>query len=204
MKLYFTRHGQTEWNVSGRLQGWGNSDLTRNGIESAMKLSNRLKDVSFDFIYSSPLQRALDTTKLIRGDKDTEIRILDDLKEIEFGVWEGMEFNKVKEEYFEEFDIYLNRPHLYKPVDGESFEELYIRVGRALDLILSNEAENILLVSHGVIIKVLTSLIKGIPIEELYKIQVQIGTALNICEYDGEKLQFIVEEDTSHLIRRNK
>ena len=56
------------------------------------------------------------------------------------------------------------------------------------------------MVSHGVTIKILTSIIKEIPLEELYQIPVQVGTALNICEYDGEKLRFIVEEDTSHII----
>ena len=199
MKLYFTRHGQTEWNVSGKLQGWGNSNLTDKGIESAIKLSHRLKDVEFEYIYSSPLERALETAKLIKGNRDIEIRILDDLREIGFGSWEGMKFDIIKERYPDEFDIYLNKPHLYKPVDGESFEEVYRRVESVLNKILSTKTENVLLVTHGVIVKVLTSIIKGIPLKELYKIQVQVGTALNICEYDGDKLEFIAEEDTSHL-----
>ena len=199
MKVYFTRHGQTEWNVRGRLQGWGNSNLTEKGIESARRLGDRLADIDFDFIYSSPLNRALETAKLIRGDRDTEIRIVDDLKEIGFGSWEGMIFDKVREEYGHEYDTYLNRPHLYQPIDGESLLDVYKRVENALDEILSVEAENILIVSHGVTIKVLTSIIKGISIEELYKISVQVGTALNISEYDGNKLKFLVEEDKSHL-----
>ena len=110
-----------------------------------------------------------------------------------------MKFDIIKERYPDEFDIYLNRPHLYKPVDGESFEEVYRRVESVLNKILSTKTENVLLVTHGVIVKVLTSIIKGIPLKELYKIQVQVGTALNICEYDGDKLEFIAEEDTSHL-----
>ena len=199
MKIYLTRHGQTEWNVAGKLQGWGNSDLTEKGIEYAKKLSHRLKDVDFDYIYSSPQQRALETAKLIRGNKDTEIKILKDLREIGFGSWEGMEIKRIKELYSDEFDTYLNRPHLYKPTDGEGFDEVYRRVKNVLDRILSAEADNILIVSHGVTIKILTSIIKEIPLEELYKIPVQLGTALNICEYDGNSLRFLVEEDTSHL-----
>ena len=53
MKIYFTRHGQTEWNVLRKLQGWNNSNLTEKGIEYAMRLAHRLKDVDFDYIYSS-------------------------------------------------------------------------------------------------------------------------------------------------------
>lgn len=199
MNIYFTRHGQTEWNVSRRLQGWENSNLTEEGIERAKRLGKRLEDVDFDLIYSSPLQRALDTAKLIRGERDIGIKSLDDLKEIGFASWEGMEIDAIKEEYTDEYDTYLNRPHLYEPRDGESLMDVYNRVENALDEILSTNAENILIVSHGVTIKVLTSIIKEIPLEELYKIPVQVGTALNICKYEGNKLRFIVEEDTSHL-----
>lgn len=54
MKLYIIRHGQTEWNLAGRLQGWQNSNLTEEGIKNAERLSDRLKDIHFDYIYSSP------------------------------------------------------------------------------------------------------------------------------------------------------
>ncbi|NLY46652.1 MAG: histidine phosphatase family protein [Tissierella sp.] len=200
MKIYLTRHGQTEWNVIGRLQGWNNSNLTEEGIGRAKSLSNRLKDVDFDFIYSSPQQRALDTANIIRGDRDIEIQILDDLREIGFGTWEGMEIKDIQELYTDEYDTYLNRPHLYEPLDGESLLDVYKRAENALNKILSTKAENILVVSHGVTIKILTSIIKGVPLEELYQIPVQVGTALNICEYGDDKLRFIVEEDTSHII----
>jgi broad specificity phosphatase PhoE len=199
MKIYFTRHGQTEWNVLRKLQGWNNSNLTEKGIEYAKLLAHRLKDVDFDYIYSSSQQRALDTAKIIRGNRKSEIICLEELKEIKFGLWEGMELSKVQELYREEYDTYLNRPHQYEPLEGESFSEVYARVERALDKILSTEAENILIVSHGITLKVLTAIIKGIPLEELYKISVQPGTALNICQYDENGFRFIVEGDTSHL-----
>ena len=199
MKIYFTRHGQTEWNVAGKLQGWKNSNLTTKGIESAKKLSQRLKDVDFDLIYSSSQARAVETAELIRGDKDTDIIILDDLREIGFGSWEGMKIDDIKDRYSTEYDTYLNKPHLYKPIEGETLEDIYNRVESALEEILSNDVENVLLVSHGVTLKVLTSIIKDIPIHELSKIPIQRGTALNILEYDGEKLRFLVEEDTSHI-----
>ena len=199
MNIYFTRHGQTEWNVIKKLQGWGNSNLTEEGIERAKRLSHRLKEVDFDFIYSSSQERAIDTAKIIRGDRDIEIKTLDDLREIGFGSWEGMEIKNIQEIYGDEYDTYLNRPHLYDPIDGESLLDVYKRVESALSEILSTKAENVLFVSHGVTIKVLTSIIKGIPLEELYQIPVQTGTALNICEYNGDKLRFIVEGDTSHI-----
>ena len=199
MKIYFTRHGQTEWNVLGKLQGWKNSNLTEKGIADAKSLAERLRDVDFDIIYSSSLKRALETAKILRAGRDLEIKALDDLREIGYGSWAGMEYEKVKELYPEDFDNYINRPHLYKPAEGESYEDLYKRVNRALNKILEDKADNILIVSHGITIRVLIAIIKGIPLEKIHTIPILLGTALNICEYDGNKLKLVVDEDTSHL-----
>ena len=57
MKIYITRHGETKWNIQGRMQGWKNSDLTEKGIENAKKLGKSLKEINFDCIYSSPSGR---------------------------------------------------------------------------------------------------------------------------------------------------
>ena len=65
MKIYITRHSLTTWNEEKRLQGWKNSDLTKQGLEDAKRLGNYLKNQSFDGIYSSPLKRAKETAQLI-------------------------------------------------------------------------------------------------------------------------------------------
>ena len=74
MKLYITRHGETQWNTEKKMQGWQNSDLTGQGIENATRLGERLKDVDFSNIYSSPLGRAMDTANHIKGDRNKRIR----------------------------------------------------------------------------------------------------------------------------------
>ena len=81
MKLYITRHGKTEWNTIGKLQGWLDSPLTDEGIERARKLSTRLEGVDFDHIYSSPQKRALHTAEILNLE-DIEITILDELMEL--------------------------------------------------------------------------------------------------------------------------
>lgn len=91
LKLYITRHGQTEWNIENRLQGWRDSNLTEKGIEDAVNLSERLKDVDFTHIYTSTQKRAIETAKILRRKRDIKIIELDELKEIGFGEWEGIE-----------------------------------------------------------------------------------------------------------------
>lgn len=89
LRIYITRHGETEWNIQKRMQGWKDSNLTRKGEEYAIALGRRLKDVDFNCIYSSSSGRTIHTSELIRGDKDIRIIPDDNLREIHLGEWEG-------------------------------------------------------------------------------------------------------------------
>ena len=201
MKLYITRHGETQWNTQTRLQGWKDSDLTKRGIEDAEALADRLEAIDFDHIYSSTQKRAIHTAEIIKKDRDIDIVELEGLKEIGFGQWEGMPMKDIEDKYGDEFHIFLNKPHLYKPIlDGESYQEILARVKRAINKIVENGGENVLVVSHGVTIKMLTSIIKDIPMEELYTIPISKGTSLNICQVDEGEIEFILEGDTSHIV----
>lgn len=200
LKLYITRHGQTQWNTQRKLQGWKNSDLTQKGILDAEALADRLEDIDFTHIYTSTQRRAVETAEIIKKDRNIDIVQLEELKEIGFGQWEGMPMKEIQDKYKDEFDIYLNQPHLYKPtLNGESYEEIFNRVKEAIKKIIKGGGENVLIVSHGVTIKVLTSIIRDIPIEEIYKVDISRGTALNICEVKEGKIEFVLEGDTSHI-----
>lgn len=113
MKIYLTRHGETDWNQKGLMQGWQNSDLSEKGIENTKKLSESLKHISFDTIYCSPLGRAIETVKLLKGDRDTSIVVKEALKEMGFGIWEGKEHRHVKENYTEQHKNFWELPHIY-------------------------------------------------------------------------------------------
>lgn len=84
LNLYITGHGETEWNIHKRMQGWSDSSLTENGRTNAKALGNRLKEVDISKIYASPSGRTIATAKLIRGDRDTPILLDDHLKEIQW------------------------------------------------------------------------------------------------------------------------
>lgn len=200
MKIYITRHGETEWNKEGKMQGWKNSNLTENGIQNAKRLGYRLKDIDFDCIYCSPLGRTMETAKQIRGYKGTEIVIVDSLKEMGFGKWEGMEHNTIKELYRTEHFNFWNKPHLYNSIEGESFEELFKRVENVLNEIISNPlGENILIVSHAVVIKALYTIIKKSPLEKLWDPPFMHDTSLTVVEVVDNEMKFILEADISHL-----
>ena len=199
MRLYITRHGTTEWNIEKRLQGWGDSPLTEEGINRAVSLGESLADVDFDIIYTSPQKRAMETAKLIMGNKNTKIITHDGLKELRFGIWEGMELDEINEKYPEEYYLYRNRPELYIPIDGESFKGLFNRVESFLEELKAVDYKNVLIVTHGMTIKTLITIIKGLTLDEFSSLPVYTGTALNICEVKGGKFELIVEGDISHI-----
>lgn len=199
MKVYITRHGTTEWNLQRRLQGWQDSNLTKEGIDRAIKLGERLKNIDFDIIYSSPQKRALKTAEFIRGIKTTPIVTHDGLKELGFGIWESMELSVIEKEYPKEYYIYRNNPIDYIPIEGESYSDLFKRVKDFLEEIITIDAENILVVSHGVTIKAIIKIIKELTLEEFSKIPVYTGTSLNIAEINEGKMKLIMENDTSHI-----
>ncbi|NLP13977.1 MAG: histidine phosphatase family protein [Clostridium sp.] len=200
MRIYITRHGETQWNKKGLMQGWKNSDLTEKGIENAKRLGESLKDINFDVIYTSPLGRANETAKCINGNKDTKIVLVESLKEMGFGIWEGMENSKLKELYSEQYNNFWERPHLYKPHEnGESFEELLLRVKTAWNEILKAGGNNILIVTHAVVLKTLYMILKNLDLKDLWNPPFMKDTSLTIVEVIGNKVKIILEADTSHL-----
>ncbi len=199
MKLYFARHGTTKWNDDGRLQGRKDSDLTEEGVYRAIQLRSKLANVNFDFVYSSPQNRALETAKIFRGNKDTKIITHESLSEIGLGIWEGMKISEIERDFPKEYHSYKYNPENYKPLGGESFEELFMRVQLFLDEIKRLDAENIMVITHGVTIKALLAIVKGLSLKEFSSIPVYTGTALNICECSKDKIELLIEGDTSHI-----
>jgi probable phosphoglycerate mutase len=102
LKIYLTRHGKTIWNNEKRIQGWKDSQLIREGISNAKNLKKRFENIDFDYILSSPLKRAYDTAKILKGERTLEILKKDFLKEINMGDWEGKMFSEIEKEYPEE------------------------------------------------------------------------------------------------------
>lgn len=117
-----------------------------------------------------------------------------------FGIWEGMENSKLKELYSEQYNNFWERPHLYKPHEnGESFEELLLRVKTAWNEILKAGGNNILIVTHAVVLKTLYMILKNLDLKDLWNPPFMKDTSLTIVEVIGNKVKIILEADTSHL-----
>ncbi|PKM51019.1 MAG: histidine phosphatase family protein [Firmicutes bacterium HGW-Firmicutes-7] len=205
-KLFLTRHGETIWNTERRMQGHNNSPLSELGIKQANWLFDRLKDENIDVVLSSPLGRALQTADVLISNRAIEIVIVDELKEINLGCWEGCRSEVVERDFPHEYYCFWNEPHNYVPIDGESFEELKKRAKYFLHTILPKYKEkNVLIVAHAVVIKVLLNVIetKG-EISRLWEGTPIFPTSLSTLKVKNDKIQIDCIGDTSHYKEKLK
>lgn len=198
--LYLTRHGETEWNVEKRMQGWQDSPLTEKGRQDAMRLGKRLEEVHLTAIYASTSGRALETARLIRGERLIPIYTEEQLREIHLGDWEGKTHEEIIEMDPIEFDHFWNHPHLYTPRRGERFIDVQHRAFAAIERIVERHPEgNILIVTHGVVLKTVIARFKNTPLKDLWAPPYMYGTSVTIVRVNDGKFELITQGDVSHL-----
>ncbi|SDW15853.1 histidine phosphatase family protein [Paenibacillus sp. CF384] len=198
--IYLTRHGETEWNVDGRLQGHMDSELTELGTSQAGWLGKSLQGVHFDAIYTSASPRAQRTGQIIRGNRNIPLIPNEELKEIYLGAWEGQKFTEIERTFPEEHVAFWNTPHLYQPSnDGESIVQLQERVIPKVKAIeAAHQGGTILIITHAVTLKTIMAYFKGDPLELLWSPPYIHPTSLTKVTIDAEGPHIELHGDVSH------
>ena len=199
MRIYLVRHGETVWNVEKRLQGWKDSPLTENGLRNAERLAERLDGTRIDRIFSSDQKRALTTAQIIAKGRGIPVEVISELRELNFGSWEGMTLFEIEDKYPMEYKTYKRNPDKYTSVGGESIEKLFNRVEHALRRISTCGEESVLVVTHGVTLRAVMAYISGQGMEGFAKTPVFIGTSLTEVELTEREYRIIRTADADHL-----
>jgi len=202
LKIYFVRHGQTEWNVLKKLQGHLNSPLTEIGVEQTELLYEKVKNMDIKKIYTSPQGRAVHTAKILKGEKNIEIIELEEFMEMGFGEVEGLEKEKFKELYPEEFLNLWTDAVKYDPskFSGESFNEVKKRAILGFKKIIKeNENGEIIVVSHGMILKIIFGYISGHGLDKFWSDPVPQNTSITLVTFEDKKLKIKDFSNIDHL-----
>lgn len=204
MDLYITRHGETEWNLEGRLQGRLDSPLTELGVNQARALGLKLRDEGIELIISSPSKRAVKTAEIINEYLNLSIKTDSGLLEMDLGSWQGLNSEEIKETSIENFDFFWNDPSRFNSdmTSGESFEDIISRVSNSLENIIlnyKNKYNKILIIGHGLVLKSIYLYIEKKPLKDFWKGEFMKQTNLNILRVTNNKKYFILKGDTSHL-----
>lgn len=185
VKLFLVRHGKTKWNSEGRYQGSSNTGLTREGILQAKLAAKYLSKVNFSNIYSSPIGRAVETSEIFKKVLKREYMVKENLRELDFGEWEGLKFGEINERYHDSYQNWLKDPYNNPPTGGESLFAVTERALKGIDEILNENPDDsdILVITHGgLIISLLVYWLK-IPPERWSSI-IQSHGAINIVFLD--------------------
>lgn len=187
MLVYLIRHGETDQNKQRRLQGQSDYELNAYGRELAKKTQKALVDIPFDVVFSSPLLRAMETAKIIIGNR--KISLVEDrrLQEISFGEYEGLccgknGYNIPDAEFLNFFDA----PEKYNtPPGGESFAQIIARTGAFWEELIHNPAyqdKTVLLSTHGCALKALLANIRTTEIKDFWGEGVHKNCAVTIVQ----------------------
>lgn len=154
MKLYFVRHGKTEWNLEGRFQGAsGDSPLLESSLEHLELLAEHLAQVPFDKIYTSDLPRAYKTAKIIAKQNSCKEAIdqSEALREWKLGRLEGAKIATMQAIYPQQIDAFRNNLAKFNPdiFDAESVNQTTNRVMEFVKSLKDKPYENVLIVGHG-------------------------------------------------------
>jgi broad specificity phosphatase PhoE len=204
-RFILVRHGQTGWNKDERFRGRADIDLDETGLKQADGVAQRLSEWDISAVYSSPLKRAANTAKCIAERYGLSVVNLDGLNDMDFGEWEGLLVSEVREKQATLFEQWRCSPESFKVPGGESLEDVKRRaVDVVNELALKHEGENVVLVSHRVVCKVLLCHLLGLDNSHFWKIA-QDSTAVNVFEIfeligSGERRATVtLVNDTCHL-----
>jgi len=149
MKVYFARHGETDWNVRHLLQGSSETDLNDNGVEQAHQLGRSLEGTGIVRVYTSQMRRANHTGSIVAEHLGVPCEARPGLQEIGLGDWEGLNWQQVKERWPKEYGEWQRHRRDVRALNGESYDDVLSRMVPAVLKIVSEEQGDVLIVSHG-------------------------------------------------------
>ena len=162
MRLFLVRHGETEWNIQRRMQGWGDSPLTPQGVEHARNHGILLKREGVESIFASDLGRVKSTVSHIQENCEVPVAYHTNLRECSMGLWEGHQIDDIKAQWPKEYDHWRHGDESVSSPEGESLNAVKDRVKKTLQPILSSDHRCIALVTHGGTTRILLELLVSI------------------------------------------
>lgn len=199
-KLFLVRHAEASGNIERKFHGHFDSDITPNGYSQLKLLSKRFSDTDIDICYSSDLQRAKKTALAIVGSRSIPIIEEKNLREINGGDLEDLYWEEVIKNHKDIFEMFKSKPHLISLPNGENITQVQDRIkNKILEIIDENSGRQICIASHGMAIKSFLCFVKGLDLSQMDQLSWCENTAVSIMEFSDNKINLILENDSSHL-----
>mgnify|MGYP001347473781 CR=1 FL=1 len=175
--IYLVRHGETELNKKKVYYGWTDVPLTLHGEAQCQIVKEKLKNIVFQVVITSPLIRTIHSSEIITGLTKDEFKICPELKEINFGKWEKLHYSEIEQTYNEEWLSWAKDWQGFCIPEGESFNLFYKRIKLCFDKIIETyKGKTILIVGHQGALKIIATLILNLKVEEFWTFAFKFGT----------------------------
>ena len=198
-EVILIRHGETEWNLSGRWQGHADSPLSTRGIQQAEALGQRMLKETLDCFYSSDLERARHTSRLVGGPSQWNPEFMESFRERDLGVLEGLTTEEMKVKYPQEYQSFRNDGPEYQVPGGESFRQFYNRCSGALEEVAArNPGKKIGVVTHGGFLGAIFRYVLNIQLDAERNF-VLLNCSLNRLEKTESGWNLVSWGDVAHL-----
>jgi len=200
-RIFLVRHGEVAGNVGDKptFVGWNDLPLNARGIEQAERVAEYLASEKVQAVYSSDLQRAKITAEKIAEKHDLTVRIDADLREVNYGAWEGLGESELQREYSLQWQERQNDPWNVAAVEGESYQQMWQRfLPKWNDVVGNHHGETVVLVAHNGLIRMLLCYLLGAPFENFKRVHVSNGGVSRV-QIDGSKILVESINETSHL-----
>lgn len=204
-KIFLIRHAECQGNVEGRLSGITDFSLTQNGIQQAYRLAKALKEKVFiQYVFSSPLKRAVDTANIVACAYNLDsFEIDDELREINYGSYDGMTWADINAR---NPTVWANWKEIFHYPVGIPKQEKYIDVQKRMVNAMKRIAKesfkrNICVISHGLAIQSFLCYIKRLELSDICTLKLQDNTAITVLDYciDMETFEVLEEAIVDHL-----
>jgi len=193
-KFILVRHGQSKANECGYLVGKTEAPLSSLGERQAKAVSEYiLKKYKVDVIYSSRLSRACNTVKGVADALDLPIITENELREFDFGEWEGLTHDEIKNNFDDGYSKWASDPGMFTPPGGEAMAHLQSRVVEKLKEIGKKEdGKTVLVGSHSSVIRALLCYVQGLPLTKMKYTPWVVNGSIAEINFDGE--DFIIHK----------
>ncbi|MCB0826281.1 MAG: histidine phosphatase family protein [Armatimonadetes bacterium] len=198
MRVFLVRHGQTEWNVAGRAQGHSDVGLDETGYAQAEKVAGVLEEEGINKIFSSDLQRCIETADPLVNRLGIDLQTYSDLRERTFGELEGSHYTEIRAYFSAESRVQGLEPFEIRPEGGESLKDVWKRLGK-IHRTLERESRNVALFTHGGTCGLLLARLIRSQVATASSFRFENGAITELRRRPDGIFQLIRFADTSHL-----
>jgi alpha-ribazole phosphatase len=182
-RFWLIRHGEPSEEAHHRCYGSLDVGLSQKGRAQMQQVAEYLKPKSIAAVYASPRSRAQESAEVLAAAQSCPTEIIDDLREIDFGDFEGLAYDEIATRYADLYRQWMEKPTEVRFPNGESFPEMRTRVLKAFEAIRSaREGQTVAIVSHGGVNRILLAWALQMPDASLFRIAQDYG-AINLLVF---------------------